>query len=249
MESRALVICSVVVGVFLAAAAFGQPMTIDEVVKLVDKDVSDALIVSLIEKSNSYFYLTADDIITLKDAGASDYLANYMIGRTPGSAPPTLPSGEAGAAGPGDVNVHTTGRASEGKPEPPPVTKFVDLTVNVAGTYAVSSPADLNILYAAFVDGEKKYYVDQWTGISSFLTPETGHTVTKRVFEPKSFTVKVPTGQHTLSLVLWTGPGFIDDNNAKAYVVYTKTFTAAEGQPVALNLTGQTDASGKFIIR
>lgn len=231
MESRALVLCSVVVGVFLAAAAFGQPMTIDEVVKLVDKDVSDALIVSLIEKSNTYFYLNADDIITLKDAGASDHLVNYMIGRTPGSAPPTLPSGEAGAAGPGEVNVNTTGRVSEGQPEPPPVTKFVDLTVNVAGTYAVSSPADLNILYAAFVDGEKKYYVDQWTSIQSFLTPETGHTVTKRVFEPKSFTVKVPAGQHTLSLVLWTGPGFVDDNSAKAYVVYTKTSRRPKASP------------------
>jgi hypothetical protein len=249
MRSKVFVIGSVVVGLFLAGAAFAQPMTIDEVLKLVDKDVSDALIVSLIEKSNSYFYLTADDIITLKDAGASDYLVNYMIGRKPGSAPPALPSGEAAPAGAGEVNVNAAGRVSEGQPEPPAVTKFVDLTVNVSGSYVVSSSRDENILYAAFVDGEKKYYVDQWTSISSFTTEETGHTATKRVFEPKSFTVKVPTGQHTLSLALWTGPGFVDDNTAKAYVVYSKTFTAAEGQPVALNLAGQTDAAGKFIIR
>jgi len=125
----------------------------------------------------------------------------------------------------------------------------VDLTVNVTGSYVVSSSTDENILYAAFVDGDKKYYVDQWTRISSFTTPETGHTATKRVFEPKSFTVKIPTGQHTLSLVLWTGPGYVDDNNAKAYVVYTKTFNAAEGQPVAFNLAGETDAAGRFAIR
>jgi hypothetical protein len=248
MKSRALVLYGVAVAAFWAAAAFGQPMTLDEVIKLVDKDVSDTLIVSLIEKSNSYFYLTADDLIALKDAGASDYLVNYMIERKPGSAPPALPTAETAAPGPGEVKVNAAGRTPEGQPEPPPPTKFVDLTVNVAGSYTLTSSRDENIFYAAYVDGEKKYYVDQWTRISSFTTSETGHTTTKRVFEPKSFTVKVPAGQHTLALALWTGPGYIDDNAAKAYVVYTKTFTAGEGQPVTLNLAAETDASDRFII-
>jgi len=241
MERKALILCSIIVGVLLAAAAFGQPMTVDEVIKLVKNKISDSIIIARIEETESYFSLSTDDLIELKEAGASDNLVQYMILRKPGAT--------TGAAITGEVNVHTTGRVSEGGTEAPAITKFVDLTVNVSGSYVVSSSTDENILYAAFVDGDKKYYVDQWTRISSFTTPETGHTTTKRVFEPKSFTVKVPTGQHTLSLVLWTGPGYVDDNSAKAYVVYTKTFNAVEGQAVALNLTGQTDAAGKFIIR
>jgi len=240
MESRYFVICSVVVGVLLAAAAFGQPMTVDEVVKLVKNNISDNIIIARIEETESYFSLSTDDLIELKEAGATDALVQYMILRKPGST--------AGGNG-GGVSVNTMGRGSEEKPEPPAATKFVDLTVNVSGTYVVSSESNLNILYAAYVDGEKKHYVDQWTRISSFTTPETGHTTTKRVFEPKSFTIKVPTGKHKLSLVLWTGAGYVDDNSAKAYVVYTKDFSATEGQPVALNLTGQTDAAGKFVIR
>lgn len=241
MGRKVVLLCSVLVGLLLVGAAFGQPMTVDEVIKLVKDNISDSIIISQIEQTQSYFNLSTDDLIELKEAGASDNLVQYMILRKPGST--------AGTPITGEVNVHTTGRTAEGETEAPAITKFVDLTVNVSGSYVVSSSRDENILYAAFVDGDKKYYVDQWTRISSFTTPETGHTTTKRVFEPKSFTVKVPTGQHKLSLVLWTGPGYVDDNSAKAYVVYSKTFEAVEGKPLAFNLSGETDAAGKFVIR
>lgn len=242
MDRKVLLLCSLVVGALMVGAAFGQPMTVDEVVKLVKDNISDSIIITQIEQTQSYFSLSTDDLIELKEAGASDNLVQYMILRKPGST--------AGTAITGEVNVHTTGRTSEEPTEvTPPSSKYVDLTVNVTGKYVVSSSADMNVYYAAYIDGEKKYYVDQWKQIYSLTTAETGHTATKRVFEPGSFTVKAPVGSHKFTLVLWSGSGYIDDNAAKAYVVYSKNFTAAEGQPLTFNLTGDTDAAGKFVIR
>lgn len=229
------------IGVGLAAAAFGQPMDVEEVVKLVKDKVSDNIIIAQIENTESYFNLSTDDLIELKQAGASDALVQYMILRKPGAPPPTGTGTSPG--------ISTTGRTGTSTEVTPPSSKYVDLTVNVTGKYVVSSSTDMNVYYAAYVDGEQKYYVDQWTRISSFTTPETGHTTTKRILEPKSFTIKAPVGSHTLSLVMWSGAGYIDDRNAKAYVVYTKTFTAAEGQPLVFNLTGETDEAGNFSLR
>jgi hypothetical protein len=61
-------------------------MTVDEVVKLLNNDISDSIIVARIEETDSYFSLSTDDLIDLKGAGASDDLVRYMIMRKPGGA-------------------------------------------------------------------------------------------------------------------------------------------------------------------
>jgi hypothetical protein len=74
-------------------------------------------------------------------------------------------------------------------------------------------------------------------------------TTTKRVLEPGSFTVKVPAGTHTLALSCWSGRQIPTDDVGKANVIYSKQFTAVEGQPVTINLVGETDPdSGYFVI-
>ncbi|UCH77424.1 MAG: hypothetical protein JSU81_06700 [Candidatus Coatesbacteria bacterium] len=242
MKLKRVGIVAAVIAVGAAGVAFGQPMDVDEVVKLIKNNFSDNIIIARIEETESYFNLSTDDLIELKEAGASDALVQYMILRKPGGTPPTTGTGTS-------TGISTAGRTGTPTEVTPPSSKYVDLTVNVTGKYVVSSSQDLNVYYAAYVDGEKKYYVDQWKKIYSLTTAETGHTATRRIFEPGSFTIKAPVGSHTLSLVLWSGQGFIDDRNAKAYVIYTKTFTAAEGQPLVFNLTGETDEAGKFNVR
>jgi hypothetical protein len=222
------------------AASFGQPMDVDEVIKLVKEDFSDTIIIANIEETESYFSLSTDDLIDLKEAGASDSLVQYMILRKPGSTTTTTTGG----------GTNTTGRTSGGNGETPAPQKFVDLTVNVEGKYTVSSQADLNVFYGAFLDGEKIYYYDQWTRIMSFTTPETGVRTTKRILEPGSFSVKIPTGEHTLSLVCWSGHSVPTDNVVKGSVIYSKKLSVKENTPVTLNLVGETDTtSDKFVIR
>jgi len=243
-----------------AALAAGPPLTVDDVVKLVQNGVGDAVVEAQIEQTNSFFSLSTDDLIKLKNAKVSDALVGFMITRKPGTAPAAVTPDEGktpAAAGTGitigtpeGAGVNAAGRAptdnGETTPEPP---KFVDLTVNVAGKYVVTSGADLNVLYAAFVDGEKKYYRDQWTNIMTITTAETGVSNTKRILEPGSFTVKVPAGTHTLELAVATSSGTVDDAAAKAHVVYTKSLAVVAGTPTVLNLTGETDADGNFVIR
>jgi hypothetical protein len=221
------------------AAAWAQPMTVDEVIKLVDNDISDSVIIAKIEETDSYFKLSTEDLIELSKAGASDDLVQYMILRKPGG---TSPSGN----GNGGINV--TGRVSE-ETKTTPAGKLVDLTVTVQGKYVVTSQADLNVWYAAYIDGKRIYYLDQWKSIYSFTTAETGVGTTKRTLEPGSFTAKVPAGVHTLTLSCWSGRQVPTDDIGKANVIYSKQITAVEGQPLTINLVGETDTtSDTFVI-
>lgn len=239
MFNRLLAAALFLAAAWAPAAAFGQPMTVDDVVKLVDNDFSANIIIARIEETNSYFSLSTDDLIKLKEAGASDDLVRYMIMRKPGGPPPPAP---------GEVEVNVTGRVSEEKAVKSPAA-LADLTVRVEGKYVVTSQADLNVWYAAYVDGERVYYKDQWTWITSFTTPETGVTITKRVLEPGSFAVKVPAGKHTLALSCWSGRQVPTDDVGKANIIYSKQITAVEGQALAVNLVGETDTtSDTFVI-
>ncbi len=236
-----------------AALAGGPPLTVDEVVKLVSNKISDNVVVAQIEETNSYFSLSTDDLIKLKQANASDYLVNYMITRKPGG-PPNVGTKTNGGSSDG-VNVRTAGREPLLEPPPvaetaaPPPAKFVDLTVNLGGKYVVTSGADLNVLYAAYIDGERKFYKDQWTRILTITTAETGASSKKWILEPGAFTVKVPAGTHALSLAVFSGASVLDDAAAKSHIVYTQQFTAAEGQPVVITLVGQTDEAGdRFVV-
>ncbi len=245
-----------------AASAAGAPMSVNDVVKLVENGIADDVIKAQIEYTQSYFSLSTDDLIKLKDARASDGLVNFMISRTPGTAAPGGASGKTSTAGAtgisigvGDdgvtVNYNNAGRTdtTTTTTDAAAVPKFGDLTVNLSGKYVVTSSADLNVLYAAFVDGEKKWFRDQWTEIRRMTTAETGASTTRRILAPGSFTLKVPAGNHTLTLVVWSGTTTLDDATAKSYAVYTKSVAVAEGAPLVLNLTGETDASGNFVVK
>jgi len=228
-----------VVGAALVpAAALAQPMAVDDVVKLLDNKISESIIITRIEETSSYFSLSTDDLIKLKEAGASDDLVRYMIVRKPGGPPPETP---------GEPTVNVTGRVSDEKPATTPQ-KLVELTVKVDGKYVVTSQADLNVWYAAYLDGERVFYKDQWTRITSFTTPETGATTTKRTLEPGSFTVKVPAGRHTLSLACWSGRRVPTDDVGRANIIYTKKINAVEGQPLSVNLVGETDTSSDAFV-
>lgn len=228
----------VVSAALVPAVAPAQPMAVDDVVKLLDNDISESIIITRIEETGSYFSLSTDDLIKLKEAGASDDLARYMIVRKPGGPP---------AETPGAPGVNVTGRVSGEKPATTPQ-KWVELTVKVDGKYVVTSQADLNVWYAAYLDGERVYYRDQWTRITSFTTPETGASTTKRTLEPGSFTVKVPAGPHTLSLACWSGRRVPTDDVARANIIYTKKINAVEGQPLNVNLVGKTDTSSDTFV-
>jgi hypothetical protein len=229
-----------VVGAALApAAALAQPMAVDDVVKLLNNNISESIIVTRIEETGSYFSLSTDDLIKLKEAGASDELVRYMIVRKPGGPPPE---------GPGEPGINVTGRVSDEKPATTP-RELVELTVSVDGTYVVTSQADLNVWYAAYLDGERIFYKDQWTWVDSFTTAETGARTTKRTLKPGSFTVKVPAGPHTLSLACWSGRQVPTDDVGRANIIYTKKIKAVEGQPLSVNLVGETDTSSdSFVI-
>ncbi len=235
-----LVLFAVVV--LVPAAAWAQPMTVDEVVKLLDNDVSDNVIIANIGETDSYFNLSTEDLIELSKAGASDELVRYMLLRKPGGTPPAT----TGNGGGGGINV--TGRVSGDKSTTAPG-KLVDLTVTVDGKYVVTSQADLNVWYAVYLDGKRIYYKDQWQSIYSFTTAETGVGTTKRTLEPGSFTAKVPAGTHTLALSCWSGRQVPTDDIGKANIIYSKQITAVEGQPFTVNLVGKTDTtSDTFVI-
>ena len=74
----------------------GQPLTVADVQSLVKAGISDDLIISQIRNSRTVYYLTASDIIALKNAGVSEKVINFMI-----NTPTQIPSAQvAGVTGP-----------------------------------------------------------------------------------------------------------------------------------------------------
>ncbi|MEK9139071.1 MAG: hypothetical protein AAB393_18280, partial [Bacteroidota bacterium] len=55
----------------MADSLLAPPMSIDDVISLTKDSVSDAVIISQMKATRSYFSLTTDDILTLKKAGVS----------------------------------------------------------------------------------------------------------------------------------------------------------------------------------
>ncbi len=55
------------------------PMTINDVIALSQDSVSDDVIISQMNATDSYFRLTTDDIVALRKAGVTDKVINAMI--------------------------------------------------------------------------------------------------------------------------------------------------------------------------
>jgi hypothetical protein len=63
----------------IADSLLPPPLTIDDVIALAQDTVSDAIIISQIKATRSYFQLTTDDIRTLKKSGVSEKVITAMI--------------------------------------------------------------------------------------------------------------------------------------------------------------------------
>lgn len=57
----------------------GEQLSIRDVEKMSSAGINDDVIINQIKATNSVFYLSADDIVELKNAGVSQHVINYMI--------------------------------------------------------------------------------------------------------------------------------------------------------------------------
>ncbi len=62
-----------------ADSLLAPPMSIDDVIALTKDSLSDAVIISQIKATRSYFSLTTEDILTLKKTGVSEKVISAMI--------------------------------------------------------------------------------------------------------------------------------------------------------------------------
>jgi len=97
MKNTRLALCTVL---FAAVMLAQQPLTNDSVLKLVKANMGDDLIVNMINTQPSTFSLTADDLIALKAAGASDKVISAMVTKGSATAPAGLTTSVPSAAGP-----------------------------------------------------------------------------------------------------------------------------------------------------
>ena len=106
MSKALLAICILAFGSFLAAQ---QAMNNDAVIKLVKAGLSDDVIVSTINASPGTYDTSADGLIALKTAGASDKVIAAIVARAAGPATPApaaAPAGTGRPAGIDDVGVY-----------------------------------------------------------------------------------------------------------------------------------------------
>jgi len=106
MRKALLSLCIVAFGSFLAAQ---QAMNNDAVVKLIKAGLSDDVIVSTINASPGTYDTSADGLIALKTAGASDKVIAAIVAKSsaPATPPPAAaPAGTGRPAGIDDVGVY-----------------------------------------------------------------------------------------------------------------------------------------------
>lgn len=65
------------------AAAAHPPLSLEDVARMSQQRVSDAIIINEIRTTNSFYSLNADHILWLKQMGVSDYVIAEMQSRTP----------------------------------------------------------------------------------------------------------------------------------------------------------------------
>jgi hypothetical protein len=74
-----------------AAQAAHPPLTLEDVARMSQQHMSDAIIINQIRTTNSFYSLNADHIMWLKQQGVSDYVVAEMQSRTPVyGAPPRV---------------------------------------------------------------------------------------------------------------------------------------------------------------
>jgi hypothetical protein len=71
-----------------AARAAHPPLSLEDVARMAQQRVSDAVIINEIRTTNSFYSLNADHVIWLKQQGVSDYVIAEMQSRTPIYGPP-----------------------------------------------------------------------------------------------------------------------------------------------------------------
>lgn len=110
MRKSFFAICILAFGSFLAAQ---QAMNNDAVIKLIKAGLSDDVIVSTINASPGTYDTSADGLIALKTAGASDKVIAAIVARAAGPATPpaaAAPAGTGRPAGIDDVGVYLRDR-------------------------------------------------------------------------------------------------------------------------------------------
>lgn len=76
----------------------GQPLSLSDVKALAKAGISDDVIISQIQNTHTVYYLTAPEIIDLRDAGVTDKVVNYMINTPNTVAAPTATVAQAAPA-------------------------------------------------------------------------------------------------------------------------------------------------------
>src|SRR5690242_15151539 len=89
----------VLAAVAMVGAAAQQPLTNEGIIKMVKSGLGDDIIVTVVEGQPATFSITADDLIRLKQAGATDKVLAAML-RKAGAAAPAASAATTTAAPP-----------------------------------------------------------------------------------------------------------------------------------------------------
>src|SRR5579863_10206850 len=86
----------------MGAAAAQQPLTNEGIIKMVKSGLGEDIIVTMIERQPGTFSITADDLVRLKQAGATDKVLAAMLRKagTPAAVPAAPPPATASASAP-----------------------------------------------------------------------------------------------------------------------------------------------------
>lgn len=211
-----VLILAVVLGLYSSAFAVGE-ISIEEIVSLYEKGVTEQTIIALIDSRDATFNLTTQDILYLKDVKIPDSLVNYMLSRKPG-----------------DTTTGNGGGTTEGGSTP---IKVGTVNILLEGEYSETSSSDsLNFLCGIAVDDDIKTHVSGFDEVAIL-----GNTYKYYTYFGKQASIALTPGDYEVQIKLWTGEGIPDLKSMPT--VYSETITIDKGQILDIKYYLENDKS------
>lgn len=199
-------------------------ISVNEIIKLVEKGINEETIRALIVSKDATFNLSTKDLIKLKEKNVPETLVNYMINRKPGEDVGTI----------GGVTIGGNG------------TEAGNSTVNITveGDYTEKTTlSDMSCLCGIAVDDKVKAYASGFDEVAVI-----GDSKRYYVSFSKSVSCTLTSGQHEVEIKFWSGQGTPDAS--RLITIYTEKINAEKDKVLNLkyNLANDQTEQLKIVV-
>jgi hypothetical protein len=233
MYKLAILFLGLALVVPVAYAEKVEPLSVKDVIKMIENQVEEELIIAQTLSSGLKFEFDEKNVFKLMDGGASEDLLIQLILKH-GSKFQTTPDNIVKLQEKGASNDFISFLQNPATYTVKKADIYGHLDLNMDGSWTAKSEDNLNVFFGVYVDGERRTTLNQWTEVVSVST-RSGDITTYKL-EPGSISVaNIPEGTHDVEIVMWSGTGSSADRYPSG-VIWNRSVNITAEQRTDLNL-------------